>query len=782
LWLPVALLLVAGALVAAAIWHVNASLPSLRKKRAASAGVHDDNEAKSTKKKPGANNSAANGLDQTTFLSLVITPLFLAAETTVIAGAGLTAHFSEWHGATDMVWFALVGGLVHFVAWIFGGRKGAFTNQALTGLFAFLTGALGGAGIWLLAEKVFPSRSSLSYAGFAAPALILIYLLATTLYVGLCSFWTSDEDREWWARAGAWIMIFAAGIALFNLLVIYGVQWLINAGIYVRSAITATGGIAGVASALLGKSEKTEGPGAAGSSSGVSLASVAAKLAAPVFAVVVLLLIALGTGSLLTLIDPTIREAVDAEHQAGLYGKNAPQTPPAAAPPLVGAANVIVNGKKYDVSVKGASEATQTPAPMWHEHQFALRHTSLRMLCLLMIVLTLLGWYMGYPININKFSLQAMYRDRLIRAYLGASAKDRKPDPFTGFDDNDNIRMHQLRGQRPFHVLNMTLNLAGGGANLAWQERQAESFTVSPLHTGSCSLQMQGAYRDSQEYASYPEKEKTNKGNGKSKKSADDYGITLGSAVAISGAAANPNMGYNTSPLVAFLMTLFNTRLGAWLGNPGNTVEEGLWRLLKKDKQPPWTRSGPRHSVLPLFAEALALADDTSPYVCLSDGGHFENLGLYEMVLRRCQFIMVLDNGADVEYVFDALANAIQKIRVDLKVDIEVPKFTNIKVEGIHFVEGLIHYPEAPDEVCKIVYVKPVLTRVPSQDEPPDIFYYHSQDNTFPQQTTADQWFDESQFESYRMLGEHTVEKMNTDDWEKFIARKDGGSTMSRGG
>jgi hypothetical protein len=96
---------------------------------------------------------------------------------------------------------------------------------------------------------------------------------------------------------------------------------------------------------------------------------------------------------------------------------------------LEGAANVIVNGKKYDVSVKGAAEATQAPAPMWHDHQFALRHTSLRVLILLMLVLTLLGWYMGYPININKFSLQAMYRDRLIRAYLGASAKDRNPTP-----------------------------------------------------------------------------------------------------------------------------------------------------------------------------------------------------------------------------------------------------------------------------------------------------------------------------------------------------------------
>jgi hypothetical protein len=361
----------------------------------------------------------------------------------------------------------------------------------------------------------------------------------------------------------------------------------------------------------------------------------------------------------------------------------------------------------------------------------------------------------------------------LIRAYLGASAKSRDPDPFTGFDDHDNLRMHQLRGQHPFHVLNMTLNLAGGGGNLSWQQRKAQSFTMSPLHTGSCLLQQQGAYRDSKEYASYPDKQGVEYLKAKNKNVADDYGITLGTAVAISGAAANPNMGYNTSPLVAFLMTLFNARLGAWLGNPGRTREEGLWWLLKDDDQAPWTRSGPRHAVLPLFAEAFAMADATSPYVCLSDGGHFENLALYEMILRRCQFILVLDNGADADYVFDGLANAIEKIRVDLGLEIEVPDFAKIKQGSEHFVEGRIRYTDNPAEDGKIVYVKPVLT----DDEPADIFYYHSQDTTFPQQTTGDQWFSESQFESYRMLGFHSVEKMPLGTWAKYI----GGLASSSG-
>src|SRR5205823_8330888 len=84
------------------------------------------------------------------------------------------------------------------------------------------------------------------------------------------------------------------------------------------------------------------------------------------------------------------------------------------------------------------------------------------------------------------------------------------------------------------------------GENLAWQQRKAASFTVTPLHSGNCGL----GYRRSKDYG------------GK-------RGITLGTAVAISGAAASPNMGYHSSPVITFLMTLFNALLGWWLGNTG---------------------------------------------------------------------------------------------------------------------------------------------------------------------------------------------------------------------
>ena len=109
-------------------------------------------------------------------------------------------------------------------------------------------------------------------------------------------------------------------------------------------------------------------------------------------------------------------------------------------------------------------------------------------------------------ININRFSLHAMYRNRLIRAFLGASRGDKRaPNTFTDFDVGDNPHMHTLLlphgqrdadaakpGWRPFHVINIALNVVSTKL-LAWQERKAQSFTVSALHSGTaCGSMLPG--------------------------------------------------------------------------------------------------------------------------------------------------------------------------------------------------------------------------------------------------------------------------------------------------
>jgi hypothetical protein len=350
----------------------------------------------------------------------------------------------------------------------------------------------------------------------------------------------------------------------------------------------------------------------------------------------------------------------------------------------------------------------------------------------LALLFLVVSFAMASCININKFSLHGMYRARLIRAFLGASNRKRRPNWFTGFDPNDNLSMHDLL-KKPLHVINMTLNLVTGG-ELAWQDRKAESFTSSAMHTGSMWL----GYQPSDKYGRV------------SKLEDEPDRISLGSSVAVSGAAATPNMGYHSSPLLTAVMTLFNARLGAWRPNPGEAGRQV------------WDASSPTLALSPFYDEALGLTNDTHEWVYLSDGGHFENLGLYEMVARRCHYILAIDAGCDGNYQCDDLIQAMRKIRTDLGIPIEfsdgLPFSTTGEKKGKHYAIGHIHYSHVDPgaEPGILVYVKPALVG----NEPRDVVDYHRQHSNFPQQPTTDQWFDESQFESYRCLGEFVIHEI----------------------
>jgi hypothetical protein len=342
---------------------------------------------------------------------------------------------------------------------------------------------------------------------------------------------------------------------------------------------------------------------------------------------------------------------------------------------------------------------------------------------LLMILLAVPPLALSRIIDANKFSLHAMYRARLIRTFLGASNENRKPNPFTGFDPADNIYMGALL-PKPLHVVSATLNLVRG-ENLAWQQRKAESFTATRYHTGGCRV----GYQKSSDYFG---------------------GVTLGGAITISGAAASPNMGYASSPLLSIVMMLFNARLGVWSANPG---EGGRDR---------WQNTSPTYSIRPFLDEAFGLTSDKNAWVNLSDGGHFENLGLYEMVLRRCQTIIVVDGSSDPSFHFENLGNAIRKIRVDMGINIELPDLSitkEVTAGSRHCGVGTIGYkavdgPPAKDGV--LIYIKSSLTG----NEPRDVLNYAQENPDFPHQPTSDQWFDESQFESYRRLGCHVVDEI----------------------
>jgi hypothetical protein len=218
---------------------------------------------------------------------------------------------------------------------------------------------------------------------------------------------------------------------------------------------------------------------------------------------------------------------------------------------------------------------------------------------------------------------------------------------------------------------------------------------------------------------------------------------------------------------MAFIMTILNVRLGSWLGNPG---------LAGRNT---YHNAHPHSNLEPLAWELTGTTNDQCPLVYLSDGGHFENLGIYEMVLRRCRFIVISDGGCDPKCSFEDLGNAIRKIRTDLGVPIDIeyddmhprsPDSTLTK--GRYVTTARIRYSaidEAPSEIVNgvehakeidgwLVYIKPGL--YDGEYFPKDVYNYATESLDFPHETTADQFFSESQFESYRALGRHAFNEI----------------------
>jgi hypothetical protein len=142
--------------------------------------------------------------------------------------------------------------------------------------------------------------------------------------------------------------------------------------------------------------------------------------------------------------------------------------------------------------------------------------------------------------------------------------------------------------------------------------------------------------------------------------------------------------------------------------------------------------------------------DHRGSFVHLSDGGHFENLGIYELVHRRCRVIVVSDCGEDFGSVLKGVAVAIERCRVDFGVEIAID-LGGVKGGGgqSHVAVGKILYPGGASGT--LLYCRANLTG----DEPLDIRSYAMRHPAYPNQSTANQWFGETQFEAYRKLGEH---------------------------
>jgi hypothetical protein len=545
-------------------------------------------------------------------------------------------------------------------------------------------------------------------ATFGTPLVLFIFVIGTIIQVGLDGKSLGEDMREWWASLCARVLLCAAiWMSAFAVPIFGGwlLVWLAEQGWYGKlfnGVLGSTWVVTTVTGLLAGRSPRT------GSAIRSGPIDRLARLAPPVFLIGLLALLFLGLLSFVRLCQAA-SDSTPFAFNTTTYWLTIQQMPP----------RLILAGILSCLLLAGA---------------IALR------------------------VDVNVFSLQGAYANRLVRCYLGASRMKRdsayrlrgvptnseppprEPNPITGFDPNDNPFLSDLAigvtpwsktptncrvYWGPYPILNTALNLVRG-QELAWRERKAESFILTPRFCGSRSTN----YRPSALTDGSPG-------------FADN--LRLGTAVAISGAAVSPNMGYHSSPAVGAFLTVFNVRTGAWLGNPST------------DR---WRDSGPRWALFHLLRELTGHTDSRSDYVYLSDGGHFDNLGIYELVNRRCRYIFACDASCDPNFEFADLGSAIRKCRTDfgIRIELDVSHLRPQTGAGWHCAVGTIRYDDIDPEAIPgtILYLKPSLTG----DEPSDLQNYAVEHRGFPHQSTADQFFTESQFESYRSLGLHIAQEV----------------------
>ncbi len=616
------------------------------------------------------------------------------------------------------------------------GMLGGFVAGALTGIL------YGTAAEWI------GKWNGEAMLAFGVPAMLVLLFLCSTAHIGIMGIAFREAKREWWARAAGlmlltgvgWMILFAMAL-LFPKFVRTGDAGTIWKTVLSWKVLTPAWLATTIGGVISGKSTATGEPGSEG------WRDVLAKVAPYVFIAGLLCWIAWTLDAVLS--------AYGARFESWLWSHG-------------------IDDGGFGMPV------------------------------VLLVGCAVVATFMAWRVDINQFSMHMFYRNRLVRCYLGASNTDRKPNLFTGFCASDDLPLKNLAADPnnnggvndgydgPYPVLNAALNLVKG-KDLAWQERKAESFVMAPQYCGyDVWLEQQdspvaqeesnptadgtsvkgataaGTTAETKIVEGKPVEAQLGAGKKGDVKNTEpklgpldkygyrptiDYafarplnGINLGLAMAISGAAVSPSMGFYTTAPVGFLMTVFDVRLGQWLGNPRDPEK--------------WKEPTPKFGLAYLMKELLGGTNDEAGYVYLSDGGHFEDLALYEMVKRRCGLVIVCDAEEDGQYHFAGLGNAIRKCRIDMGVDIQLDISAIVpdpvtKLSQSHCAVGTIHYentdPGAPSGT--IIYVKASLVG----DEPTDVKNYSKECPAFPHESTVDQWFSETQFESYRALGYHTI-------------------------
>ena len=322
------------------------------------------------------------------------------------------------------------------------------------------------------------------------------------------------------------------------------------------------------------------------------------------------------------------------------------------------------------------------------------------------------GAFALLALDVNLTGPQKLYRDALARTFVrsGPGADDPQLSSVNG------------RATAPYHLINATLNLPSSTSPLL-KDRRGDFFLFSKHWCGAPSI---GYHRT---------------GDWK----VDGAPVDLSTAMAVSGAAVSPHMGFASVPGLSALLTLMDLRLGLWLRRPGTAP-----------------RRCPGFACLVREMTGWAMSESDA-WLNVTDGGHIENMGLYELLRRRCKFIICVDGEADPAATFAGQLTLVRHARIDLGVLIE-PRLDEIRPDAAsrlsrsHAQLFKVAYRDADgsSEVGLLLYLKLSLTG----DEAEALKRYRTLHPDFPHQPTLDQFYDEEQFEAYRQLGAHVAEGM----------------------
>jgi hypothetical protein len=370
---------------------------------------------------------------------------------------------------------------------------------------------------------------------------------------------------------------------------------------------------------------------------------------------------------------------------------------------------------------------------------------------------------LSYLLKPNANSLHRLYRDRLSKAFL-FNPNERTSRQHTSqtvsahlggdFVPLDTMLLGELSSKlAPYHLINAALNIQGSDyANR--RGRNADFFLFSKKWIGSIAT----GYAPIEDF----------------QRNSPD--LDLATAMAISGAAASSNMGADTIKPLTPTLALLNVRLGYWLRNPAFWAPTGAPMSYREQlsARNSWI---PRHWLkFYLWAEITGRLYENSDLVYLTDGGHIENLGIYELLRRKCRVIVAVDAEADRNMNFPSLVTLQRYARIDLGIRINLPWLSIQKTttdwmmppkgrnpslqptSGPHVAVGTIEY--GAGERGFLVYIKSSL----SGDENDYIRDYARRNPSFPHESTGDQFFSEEQFEVYRALGFHMASQFLSGD------------------